>query len=317
MPKHIHWSGLGLILLALAAACVPAPAGAYPQPAFTRAPTLTPAPTVTPPPTATPRPCERPPAPEAGPAFCQTCRPPGGWSLPAGPAPICAYRVVSAFPHDPEAFTQGLVYLDGELYEGTGLNGRSSLRRVDLATGAVQQRVDLPGEHFGEGVAVLGERIFQLTWQSRLGFVYDRVSFSQLRTFAYTTEGWGLTHDGERLIMSDGTAALYFLDPATLTVTGQVTVMDAGAPVLRLNELEYINGLVYANIWQTDRVARIDPATGQVASWIDLAGLLPAEDRLQPVDVLNGIAYDEAADRLFVTGKLWPRLFEVRLRAGP
>ncbi|MBL8055506.1 MAG: glutaminyl-peptide cyclotransferase [Anaerolineales bacterium] len=312
MRRAIVWLGAGLIWLALAA-CLPA---ATPPPVFTSAPTLTPAPTVTPPPTATPRPCERPPAPDAGPAYCQTCQPPGGWALPAGPAPLCTYRVVQAFPHDPEAFTQGLVYLAGELYEGTGLNGRSSLRRVALESGAVQQRLDLPGDYFGEGVAVLGDRIFQLTWQNRVGFVYDRRSFTQLQTFAYSTEGWGLTHDGQRLILSDGTATLYFLDPATLAVTGQVAVADAGTPVVRLNELEYINGLVYANLWQTDRIARIDPATGQVVSWIDLTGLLPPEDRQQPVDVLNGIAYDEAADRLFLTGKLWPKLFEVKLRAG-
>lgn len=268
-------------------------------------------------PAAAPSACAQPAAGDAGPAACQTCAPAGGWPTPAGAAPVCAYTVVRTFPHDPQAFTQGLVYLEGELYEGTGLNGRSELRRVALTTGAVVQRAALPAEHFGEGVAVLGDRIFQLTWQSRIGFVYERASLQLRQTFAYETEGWGLTHDGRRLIMSDGTAALYFLDPATLRITGQVAVSDQGQPVTRLNELEYIHGLVYANVWQTDRIARIDPDTGRVVSWLDLAGLLPAADRAQPVDVLNGIAYDAAGDRLFVTGKLWPTLFEITLRAQP
>ena len=257
----------------------------------------------------TPAPCAAPPT-----DLCQTCRPAGGWPTPAGPAPVCAYAVAADYPHDPAAFTQGLVWLDGELIEGTGLYGRSSLRRVDPVTGRVQQQVDLAAEYFGEGVAVLGDRIFHLTWQNRRGFIYDRASMELQRSFEYLTEGWGLTHDGQRLILSDGTATLYFLDPVTLAVTGQVAVTDGGEPVARLNELEYINGLVYANVWQTDRIARLDPATGRVVSWIDLAGLLPAADQAQPVDVLNGIAYDAAADRLLVTGKLWPKLFEITLR---
>lgn len=248
---------------------------------------------------------------------CQTCAPAGGWPVPAGPAPVCAYTVVQAYPHDRGAFTEGLVFVDGGFYESTGLNGASTLRRVALATGQVQQQVKLSGQYFGEGAAVFGDRIYQLTWQSGLGFVYDRAKLTQTQTFTYTTEGWGLTHDGRRLIMSDGTPTLYFRDPQTLAVTGQVTVTDNGTPVSQLNELEYINGLVYANVWQTDRLARIDPATGRVLSWIDLTGLLPAADRAQPVDVLNGIAYDAAADRLFVTGKWWPKLFEITLRAGP
>lgn len=262
------------------------------------------------------RPASCPLAPEADPAACQTCAPAGGWPVPDGPAPVCTYTVVTAYPHDLQAYTEGLVYVDGQLYEGTGLNGQSSLRRVDLASGAVTQRADLPGQYFGEGVAVLGDRIFQLTWQSQLGFVYDRASLAPTQTFTYTTEGWGLTQDGRRLIMSDGTANLYFLDPDTLRVTGQVAVSDAGRPVTQLNELEYIQGLVYANVWLTDRIARIDPATGRVLSWIDLAGLRPAGTPAIADAVLNGIAYDAGADHLLVTGKLWPQLFEIKLRAG-
>jgi glutamine cyclotransferase len=258
------------------------------------------------------------------PDICSTKPPPAAFgALGTGSAapettPTCTYTVIRAYPHDREAFTQGLVYLgNDELIEGTGLNGRSSLRRVRLETGEVLQRHDLSSEYFGEGVAVLEGRVYQLTWRSGLGFVYDLNTFGLQRTFTYTTEGWGLTHDGRRLIMSDGTDALYFLDPATLTATGSLRVRDGEAPVTQLNELEYINGWVYANVWQTDRVAKIDPATGRVAAWLDLSGLLAAEDRAQPVDVLNGLAYDSANDRLFVTGKLWPKLFEIRLAASP
>jgi glutamine cyclotransferase len=206
------------------------------------------------------------------------------------------------------------VYVDGVLYEGTGLNGRSSLRRVDLESGKVLQRRDLAREYFGEGIAVFGKRIIQLTWQSRVGFVYDRESFALQRQFSYRTEGWGLTHDGKSLIMSDGTATLRWLDPETFAETRSVVVRDQNGPVVRLNELEYIRGEIYANIWQTDRIARIDPQTGRVTGWIDLRGLLSLEDRQSSdADVLNGIAYDAANDRLFVTGKLWPKLFEIEL----
>ncbi|MFH1086890.1 MAG: glutaminyl-peptide cyclotransferase [Chloroflexota bacterium] len=230
------------------------------------------------------------------------------------PPPIVyGYRVVRAYPHDPAAFTQGLVYADGVLYEGTGLVGRSSLRRVVLETGAVPQYLALEPPYFGEGIALWKERIVQLTWQSRVGFLYDRATFARLRSFAYLTEGWGITHDGSRLIMSDGTAILRFWDPDTLAETGQVRVHDGATPVARLNELEYVRGLVYANVWQTDRIACIDPRTGRVRAWIDLTGLLGPEDRTEPVDVLNGIAFDAAGDRLFVTGKLWPKLFEIAL----
>jgi glutamine cyclotransferase len=217
-------------------------------------------------------------------------------------------------PHDPQAFTQGLDFADGVLYEGTGLYGASSLRRVELESGRVLQQHDLDAAYFGEGISVLGDRIYQLTWQNGVGFVYDRESFQPVQQFSYPTEGWGLTHDGEQLILSDGTATLYFLDPATLQETGRVTVTLAGERVTRLNELEYVDGKVLANVWQTDSVLRIDPATGQVDGIYDFTGLLSqAPPFTGTVDVLNGIAFEEQSGRLFVTGKLWPALFEVEL----
>ncbi|MCS6846303.1 MAG: glutaminyl-peptide cyclotransferase [Anaerolineae bacterium] len=226
------------------------------------------------------------------------------------------YTVVNAYPHDPGAFTQGLVYADGVLYESTGLYGRSSLRRVALETGEVLQQRDLPAEYFGEGLALFDGRLIQLTWQNNTGFVYEAASFELQRTWAYPTEGWGLTHDGTHLIMSDGSATLRFLDPVTFQVQREVLVTDGGRPVVRLNELEYVNGEVFANVWQTDWVARIDPQSGRVLGWIDLGGLLTPEER-QGIDVLNGIAYDAQNDRLFVTGKLWPKLFEITLVPKP
>jgi len=227
--------------------------------------------------------------------------------------PVHTYNMVNTYPHDRSAFTQGLVFEDGVLYEGTGLFGHSTLRRVDLETGDILQVRELSAQFFGEGITVYGDRIIQLTWQSNIGFVYDKDTFELLREFTYPTEGWGITHDGERLIMSDGTATLHFLNPQTFQKTGQIEVFDRDGPVTRLNELEYIKGEIYANVWQTDRIARITPATGQVTGWIELEGLLTIEDRLEPVDVLNGIAYDAKTDRLFVTGKLWPKLFEIEL----
>ena len=232
---------------------------------------------------------------------------------PQGIVPTYTYNVIASYPHDGGAFTQGLVIEDGVLYEGTGLYGRSSLRRVDLETGEVLQLYELPEQYFGEGITVYGDRIIQLTWQAGTGFVYDRDSFELLREFNYPTEGWGLTHDGERLIMSDGSATLYFLDPDTFEETGRVEVRDNDSPVRWLNELEYIGGNVYANVWTTDLIAIINPDTGGVTGWIDLEGILSPEDRTVYVDVLNGIAYDAENDRLFVTGKLWPRLFEIEL----
>jgi glutamine cyclotransferase len=227
--------------------------------------------------------------------------------------PVYGYRIVNVYPHDPEAFTQGLVFHDGILYEGTGLWGESTLRKVDLESGEILKLYSLPPQYFGEGITIYGDRVIQLTWREETGFVYDKDSFEWLETFTYTTEGWGLTHDGTRLIMSDGTATLYFWDPETFEETGRVQVYDDDGPVVRVNELEYIQGLVYANVWLTDLVAIIDPQSGRVTAYIDLGGLLEAEDRGERVDVLNGIAYDPAGDRLFVTGKLWPKLFEIEL----
>lgn len=229
-------------------------------------------------------------------------------------APVYGYTVVRAYPHDHEAFTQGLAFDDqGALYESTGQRGQSSLRRVELSSGAVLQRHDLPAALFGEGLTVFGDRIIQLTWQAGRAFVYDKTSFDLLGEFTYRTEGWGLTHDGRRLIMSDGTATLSFRHPDTFAETARLTVRDHRGPVIRLNELEYVGGEILANIWQADRIARIDPHTGHVTGWIDLSGLLQPDDRRRPVDVLNGIAYDARTNRLFVTGKWWPRLFEISL----
>jgi glutamine cyclotransferase len=233
---------------------------------------------------------------------------------PAGTAPVnYTYGVVNEYLHDPNAFTQGLVIENGVLYEGTGLYGKSSLRRVDLETGEVKQLYPLPVNIFGEGITVLGNRIFQLTWWSQKGFVYDKHSFDLLQEFSYTTEGWGLTNDGNHLIMSDGTANLYFLDPDTFETVGQIEVHDNGS-VNNLNELEYINGEVYANVWQTDRIAIIDPHTGQVTGWIDLTGIYTPETSNHD-NVLNGIAYDAEGDSLFITGKRWSKLFQIELSA--
>ncbi len=237
---------------------------------------------------------------------------PTGSATPVA-VPVYTYKVVASYPHDLSAFTQGLDFEDGALFEGTGLYGRSSLRRVELETGDVLQIRQLPLEFFGEGVTVWRDEIVQLTWQSNIGLVYDKDSFELLREFNYPTEGWGITHDGKRLIMSDGSATLHFLDPETFQETGRVQVSADEGPVTRLNELEYVDGEVYANVWTTDRVARVNPETGRVTGWIDLRGLLSPQDRSQPVDVLNGIAYDAKSDRLFVTGKLWPRLFEIKV----
>ncbi len=233
-------------------------------------------------------------------------------SVPRG-TPTYGFEVVQSWPHDPQAFTQGLVYRNGRLYEGTGVNGRSSLREVELATGAVLRRHDLPEQYFGEGLAFFGGRLFQLTWRSHVGFIYDAATFQPTGQFSYTGEGWGLTDDGTSLILSDGTSTLRFLEPTTFAVQRMVKVTDNGREVSRLNELEYVNGEVYANVWMKDLIARIDPATGNVKGWIDLTGLLAPDERTGGEDVLNGIAYDAANDRLLVTGKRWPRLFQIRV----
>ena len=234
-------------------------------------------------------------------------------STPTPAARTFTYEVVNTYPHDRNASTQGLVFENGVLYEGTGLRGHSTLRKVELATGDVLQIRQLPDRLFGEGITIFGDRIIQLTWHAGVGFVYDKDSFELLQIFTYPTEGWGITHDDQRLIMSDGTSTLHFLDPETLEEIDRIEVYDQNGPVTRLNELEYIEGEIYANVWQTDRIARIDPQTGRVIAWIDLAGLLDPEELDSPVDVLNGIAYDADEDRLFVTGKLWPKLLEIEL----
>jgi glutaminyl-peptide cyclotransferase len=227
--------------------------------------------------------------------------------------PEYTYTVVHAFPHDPAAFTQGLAYRDGFLYEGTGLNGRSSLRQVRLETGEVLQHVDLAPEFFGEGIALVQDKIIQLTWQSQTGFVYDLRTFRHLRQFSYPGEGWGLASRGSELFMSDGTSDIRILDAATFKEKRRIHVRDRARPVDQLNELEFVEGQLFANIWQTNRIARISPQTGEIVGWIDLSGLLSPMYRLEAGAVLNGIAYDPSRKRLFVTGKLWPRVFEIRL----
>jgi glutamine cyclotransferase len=234
---------------------------------------------------------------------------------PAGPSlPIYTYTVVRSYPHDPAAFTQGLQWVDGVLYEGTGNHGASSIRKVRLETGEVLQKRDLAEQYFGEGIVVRNNELFQLTYKTEIGFVYDRETFAPKRTFRYPGEGWGLTDNGTHLVMSDGSDRLRLLDPSSLKEVRRVPVTAAGAPVKNLNELEWVKGEIFANIWMTDYVARVDAATGRVTAWIDLRNLLPPRDRAK-ADVLNGIAYDAAGDRLFVTGKWWPRLFEIKLVA--
>jgi glutaminyl-peptide cyclotransferase len=221
------------------------------------------------------------------------------------------YQIINVYSHDEDAFTQGLVFDDGALYEGTGLYGQSTLRRIELETGNITQLYSLTDSFFGEGITIFEDKIIQLTWKSGKGFVYDRGSFELLQTFEYLTDGWGITCNGSALIMSDGTATLYFLDPETFQTTGQIEVHDE-EPVTLLNELEYVQGMVYANIWQENKIAIINPETGQVTGWIDLTNISNSENQ-NVGNVLNGIAYDQNEDRLFVTGKLWSKLYEVKL----
>jgi glutamine cyclotransferase len=251
---------------------------------------------------------------------------------PAAPAepivsdgvPSYTYRVVREYPHDPQAFTQGLVYENDMLYEGTGLyDGLSSVRRVDLETGQVLQIHSLPANRFGEGITIHEGRIIQLTYTSRLGFIYDLETFMPTDTFHYASQGWGLTHDSEHLIMSDGSDRLFFFDPYSFQFVDTLEVRDGDRRIHNLNELEYIDGRIFANIWYSDQIAVIDPATGLVTNWVDLTGILSPQDQTLDTDVLNGIAFDAAQRRLLVTGKYWPKLFEIRLipddstRAGP
>ncbi|MCA9917393.1 MAG: glutaminyl-peptide cyclotransferase [Anaerolineales bacterium] len=288
------------VLMTFLAACS-SPASETPEPTAMAAVADTPVPNPTSePPTATAvAPCE---------PFAETA------VAPPSSVPTYSYRVLNSYPHDPTAFTQGLLYEDGQLYESTGIKlTPSSLRKVNLTTGERLQFLDVGSDYFAEGLVLWQDKLIQLTWQNHVAFVYDKESFALLNTWEYETEGWGITHNGRCLIMSDGSPTLTFRDPETFAAVGQITVQDPNGPVRLLNELEYVNGEVWANIWQTDRIVRIDPATGQVIGNIDLTGLLDPATLTQPANVLNGIAYDEANGRLFVTGKLWPTLFEIEL----
>jgi glutamine cyclotransferase len=242
---------------------------------------------------------------------------PSATPTPAAPAadalPAYSYDIVATYPHDPKAFTQGLVYTDGILYETTGREGESWLRKVDLATGAVLQQHDIADEFFGEGMVIWGDQIITLTWRGEKGFIFDKATFAQKGEWTYEGEGWGLTADDTQIFMSDGTAQIRKINPETLQETGRIDVKMNGKPVDKLNELEFVKGEIWANVFETDRVARIDPATGEVKGVIYLGGLLKPEER-RKTDVLNGIAWDKAGDRIFVTGKYWPKLFEIRVK---
>jgi glutaminyl-peptide cyclotransferase len=232
--------------------------------------------------------------------------------------PVYGYEVVHSYPHDPTAFTEGLFYLNGFLYESTGLEHQSSIRKVRLETGAVLQKYAIPEEYFGEGIVNWHDHLVELTWQSHVGFVYDLHTFRKRREFHYEGEGWALTQDGTQIYMSDGTSAIRILNPQTLLPTGRIAVNAEGKPVNNLNELEWVKGEIYANVWRTNFIVRIDPKDGHVAGVIDLTGILsPADIVPGRTDVLNGIAYDAKGDRLFVTGKNWPKLFEIRIKDSP
>lgn len=242
-------------------------------------------------------------------------------SLYAAALPEYGFEVVHVYPHDPAAFTEGLFFRNGRLYEATGLEGRSSVRKVDLETGKVLQQHALPPGFFGEGIVAIGDRLIQLTYTTEKGFVYNLRTLQPEREFGYPGQGWALTFDGKRIIMDDGTPELRFWDPDTLKEIGRLTVTASDVPLENINELEWVKGEIYANVWHTDRIARIDPKTGQVRAWIDLTGLLPKADLATGQEageqVLNGIAYDAAGDRLFVTGKYWPKLFEIKIHPKP
>ena len=229
------------------------------------------------------------------------------------PAPVWGFRVVATYPHDSRAFTQGLLYLDGELYESTGQIGHSTIRRVRLEDGEVLQSVDIPRGLFGEGLVNWGDQLINITWQDGVGYRWDRRTLRRLSEWRYRGEGWGLTQNGRDIIMSDGTPELRFLDPVTLQERRRIRVTDGGSPIARLNEIEWVNGEIFANVWMTPMIARINPDTGRVTGWIDLTALAAQRDGWRRDDVLNGIAYDPAGDRLFVTGKNWPRLYEIDL----
>jgi glutamine cyclotransferase len=238
----------------------------------------------------------------------------GGFGAAEAAIPVYAFMVKHAYPHDTGAFTQGLFIKDGVLYESTGLKGQSSIRRVQLETGRVLQKKEVPAEFFGEGIAAVGDDIVGLTWTSKVGFVYDAKTFDVKRKFSYEGEGWGLTSNGKQVFMSDGSPAIRVLDPKTLAEVRRIRVSADGKPIAGLNELEWVDGQIYANVWGSNVIARIDPANGNVLGWIDLTGLAdPAWKGMGPDDVLNGIAWDAVHRRLFVTGKHWPKLFEIEL----
>jgi glutaminyl-peptide cyclotransferase len=248
--------------------------------------------------------------PAAAPAAQQQAEP----ATPAAEIPFYTYEIVNSWPHDPKAFTQGLVFHDKYLYESTGHHGMSTLRKVELKSGKVKKKIDVPDEYFAEGMTIFQDRIYQLTWQSHKGFIYDLKDFERQGEFSYWSEGWGLTHDDKHLIMSDGTNQLRVIDPSNFSLVRTISVFNLGRPLLNINELEYIKGEIYANLWHSEKIVRIDPATGNILGWIDLAGLRPADVDDDTDNVLNGIAYDDKEDRLFVTGKRWTKLFEIRLK---
>lgn len=231
--------------------------------------------------------------------------------------PVYGYRVVNRYPHDPLAFTQGLLFHGSTFYESTGLYGESSVRQVEAETGKVIHMTAAPPRVFGEGLALAGERLVQLTWRNHVAFVFDKSSFAFQDQFAVKTEGWGLTFDGKEFILSDGSDKLYFLDAQRFEVQRTVAVRDHERAIDMLNELEFVDGEIFANVWHSDRIARINPLTGAVTGWVDLTGLRGAKEQQDEEAVLNGIAYDPASKRLFVTGKRWATLFEIQIVAPP
>jgi len=292
---------VGVLSLMLLAACTPA---AEPTTSLSSAPartTSTPAPLATAQPTATP-------LPNCGEQTAVSTTPPTTADIT-----LDQFTLINTFPHDPTAFTQGLEWVDGQFVEGTGLYGLSHLRVVDIATGEVQQEVPLEPAYFGEGITVLDGKIFQITWQEQTAFVYDLATLAQEKQFSYPTQGWGLTDNGRCLIMSDGSSTITFRDPDTFAELGQITVIDDNGPITQINELEYINGEIYANIWKQNRIARISPKTGHVLGWLLLDDLTTIVSPTNPDDVLNGIAYHPETGHLYVTGKRWPLLFEIKI----
>ncbi len=233
----------------------------------------------------------------------------------AGASPrVLKYQVVQTYLHDPHAFTQGLLMQNGQMFESTGEIGRSSLRRVELETGRVLRKIEVPPPFFAEGLAFLNGKFYQLTWEHRRGFIYDASTLEKMGEFSYQGEGWGLTTDGKSLLMSDGSNQIRFLDPSDFRVTKTISVVDRNSPVKNLNELEYVKGELFANVWHDNRILIIDPDTGRIKAWVNMLGLLRPDEVSDEEAVLNGIAYDQSTDRLFVTGKLWPKLFEIRLK---